>query len=187
VLWTTRDQGRTWNPLPEDADRTSPYNVDLGVEGTYGLWLEVQSNSGQGDAPRPNDPPQSWVEVDSTAPIVSLGRPKVGTGANASKVILTWRAGDAHLASRPISISYRVDRPDSPWVLIGDQIENTGKFVWTVPTTVPARFHVKVEAIDTLGNRGSADTEDLGAVLLDRARPRGKILGLDLPGGTARQ
>ncbi|MDB5352259.1 MAG: hypothetical protein JWN86_3506 [Planctomycetota bacterium] len=189
VLWTTRDGGRTWNRQAEDADRTSPYNVDLGGEGTFGLWLEVQSSSGQGDPPpAPGDRPLSWVEVDSTAPIVSLARPKVGTGANASKVILTWRAGDAHLAARPISLYYRLDRPESPWVPIADRLDNTGKFIWDVPSTMPARFHVKVEALDTLGNRGSADTtQDLGPVLLDRARPKGRIIGLDQPGGTTRQ
>ena len=102
----------------------------------FGLWLVVQSASGLGDPPPvPGDEPQSWVEVDSAAPVVSIDRPRVGSGANASKVQITWRAGDAHLAARPITLFYREERPDSPWVVISDRIENSGKFLWTVPTT----------------------------------------------------
>ena len=173
-LWTTRDGGRTWSRQPEDADRTSPYNVDLGGEGTYGLWLVVQSASGLGDPPpAPNDRPQSWVEVDSAPPVVSIDRPRVGTGASAGKVLVTWRAGDSHLSPKPITISYRAEGADSPWVPIASEIDNSGRFVWEAPMDVPPRIHLKVEATDTLGNRGAASTEDFGPVVLDRARPRG--------------
>ena len=40
--------------------------------------------------------------------------------------------------------------------------ENAGQFVWTVPATVPQRFHLKVEAVDSVGHRGSAETTDIG-------------------------
>ena len=187
-LWTTRDGGRTWSRQAEDGDRTSPYNVDLGGEGTYGLWLVVQSAAGLGDPPpAPGDRPQSWVEVDSTPPTVAIDRPRVGKGQSAGKVLVTWCAGDAHLADRPISIFYREDRADAPWVLIADRIDNSGRYTWVAPASVPPKFHVKVEAIDTLGNRGASDTQDLGAIVLDRARPRGRIIGLDPGAGTSRQ
>lgn len=187
-LWITRDAGRTWSPQVEDADRASPYNVDLGGEGTFGLWLVVQSASGLGDPPpAPGYRPQSWVEVDSAPPSVAIDRPRVGSGANSGKVMLTWRANDAHLAQRPVTLYYREDRPESPWVPIADRLDNTGKYVWTVPATVPPRLHVKVEALDTLGNRGSDDTTHSEPILLDRARPRGRIIGLDQGGGMSRQ
>jgi hypothetical protein len=179
-LWTTRDGGRTWNRQPEDADRTSPYNVDLGADGTYGLWLVVQSAAGLGDGPpAPGDRPQTWVEVDSTPPTVQLDRPKVGTGASVGKVLITWRASDAHLATRPILLSYRADRPDAPWQAITARTENTGRYVWTVPANVPPRFHVRIDAFDAVGNHSSAETSESGPVLVDRTRPRGRIIGLD--------
>jgi hypothetical protein len=179
-LWTTRDGGRSWNRQPEDVDRTSPYNVDLGGDGTFGLWLVVQSAAGLGDPPpAPGDRPQTWVEVDSTAPTVQLDRPKVGTGNSFGKVLITWRATDAHLANRPIQISYRADRPDATWQPITDRIENTGRYIWTLPASTPPRFHVRVDAYDAVGNRGSAETTDVGAVLVDRTRPKGRIIGLD--------
>ncbi len=189
-LWITRDGGRSWSRLPEDADRTSPYNVDLGGEGTFGLWLVVQSASGLGDPPpAPNDRPQSWVEVDSAPPSVTMDRPRVGTGANAGKVILSWRASDAHLATRPVTLFYREERADAQWTPLPgvEPQEASGRLVWIVPPTLSPKFHVKAEAVDTLGNRGSADSLDSGPILVDRARPRGRILGLDQANGTSRQ
>lgn len=179
-LWTTRDGGRSWNRQPEDVDRTSPYNVDLGGDGTFGLWLVVQSAAGLGDPPpAPGDRPQTWVEVDSTPPTVQLDRPKVGTGNSFGKVLITWRAADAHLANRPIQISYRADRPDASWQPITDRIENTGRYIWTLPASTPPRFHLRIEAYDAVGNRAAAETTETGAVLVDRTRPKGRIIGLD--------
>lgn len=182
-LWVTRDGGRTWSRLTEDTDRVSPFAVDLtslGGDGTFGLSLVARSASGLGDTPpAPGDLPQMWVEVDSTAPQVQLEPVRVGTGLNAGKVAISWRASDAHLAARPVILSYRPDQPGSRWQPITDRIENTGRFIWSVPATAPARFHLRVDVIDTLGNRGSAETTETGPVLVDRTRPRGRIIGLD--------
>lgn len=179
-LWVTRDGGRTWSRQPEDSDHQSPYNVDLGGEGTFGLWLVVQSASGLGDPPPgPGDRPQQWVEVDNAPPSLSLDRPMIGKGANVGRVAITWRAGDAHPASRPVSLFYRADRTGADWTPIVTNLDNTGKYVWTVPPEVPPKFHVRIDVVDALGNRATADTTDAGAIVLDRARPRGKILGLD--------
>ena len=181
-LWYTRDSGRNWSRMPEDPDRRSPYDVDLHGEGTFGLWLVVQSASGLGDpAPQPGDRPQSWVEVDATAPVVQLDRPRIGIGQSAGKILITWRATDPHLGSRPISLFYRPDRPDASWAPIreADHIDNTGRFVWTLPGNVPPRFHLKLDAVDTLGNIGTVETTDGGPILVDRTRPKGRIVGLD--------
>jgi hypothetical protein len=182
-LWITRDGGRTWSRLPEDTDRVSPYQVDvsgMGGDGTFGLTLVARSLSGLGDQPpAPGDPPQMWVEVDSAPPVVQLDPPRVGTGVHAGKVAIDWRVTDAHLASRPIIISYRPDQPGARWRPITERIDNTGRFIWTVPLNVPPRFHLRVDAIDTVGNRGFAETTESGPVLVDRTRPRGRIIGLD--------
>ena len=47
------------------------------------------------------------------------------------------------------------------------------------PANVPPRFHVKVEVADTAGNRGAAETSDGTPVVVDRTRPRSRIIGLD--------
>ena len=178
-LWTTRGGGRTWSRQPEDADHKSPYEVDLGGEGTFGLWLVVQGASGLGDPPpAPGDRPQTWVEVDASPPTVQLDPPRPGVGRSSGNLTITWRAVDAHLAPQPITISYKPDTPDAPWQPIA-RVENTGKYTWPIPARVPPRFHIKVEAVDAGGHRGSADTTETGAVTIDRARPKGRILGLD--------
>ena len=142
-------------------DRVSPIDVDLGGEGTYGLCLVARSASGLGDQPpAPGDPPQSWVEVDSTPPAVQLLTPQVGTGVNSGKVAIAWRASDLHLPPKSVSLSWRADQPGAHWQTIADGQENSGQFVWTVPPTAPQRFHLKVEATDTVGHRGSAETTD---------------------------
>ena len=111
-LWMTQDGGRTWIRRGEDPDRVSPFDVDLGGEGTFGLSLVARSASGLGDQPpAPGDPPQTWVEVDATPPAVQLYPPQIGTGPHAGKVAITWRASDLHLAPRSVSLFWRPDQP----------------------------------------------------------------------------
>ena len=94
-----------------------------------------------------------------------------------------WRSrgGRATFTSPPksVSISWRPDQPGADWQTIADAQENAGQFIWTVPPTAPQRFHLKVEAIDSVGHRGSADTTEMGPVMVDRSRPRSRIIGLD--------
>jgi hypothetical protein len=179
-LWITQDGGRTWIRRGDDQDRVSPIEVDLGGEGTYGLCLVARSASGLGDQPpAPGDAPQSWVEVDSTSPVVQLQPPQVGSGVNSGKVAIAWRATDLHLSPKSVSLLWRPDQLGAPWQTIADSQDNSGQYIWTVPPTVPQRFHLKVEAVDTVGHRGAADTSEMGAVMVDRSRPRSRIIGLD--------
>jgi len=179
-LWITQDGGRTWIRRGDDPDRVSPIDVDLGGEGTYGLCLVARSASGLGDQPpAPGDPPQSWVEVDGTPPLVQLQPPQVGTGVNSGKVAIAWRASDLHLPPKSVSISWRPDQPGAAWQTLAEGQDNAGQFVWTVPVTVPQRFHLKVEAVDAVGHHGSAETTDMGPIVVDRSRPRSRIIGLD--------
>ena len=102
-------------------------------------------------------------------------------GAHAGKVAVSWQASDLHLADRSVSLFWRSDQPGSPWQPIpdGQAQENTGQFIWAVPPDLPPKFHIRAEAIDTVGNRGGAETTDSGPVIVDRSRPRIRILGLD--------
>ncbi len=179
-LWITQDGGRTWIRRSDDPDRASPIDVDLGGEGTYGVCLVARSASGLGDQPpAPGDPPQSWVEVDSTPPFVQLYPPQVGTGTNSGKVAIAWRASDLHLAPKSVSIFWRPDQPGTEWQLLVEGQENVGSYIWSLPPTIPPRFHLRVEAVDTVGHRGGAETTNIGPVMVDLSRPRSRIIGLD--------
>ncbi|HEU5115788.1 MAG TPA: hypothetical protein VFT74_03855, partial [Isosphaeraceae bacterium] len=176
-----QDGGRTWFPQPEDTDKQSPYSVDLKGDGTFGLWLVVQGVSGLGDTPpTPGTRPNLLVEVDSVAPVLEIDPPRVGSGSYAGKVMVTWRASDPHLGSRPVNLTYQAEGApaDAPWIPI-DRVENTGQYIWTVPPGAPPRFRIRVEVADSLDHRSVAVT---GPILVDRARPTGKILGLDMGG-----
>ncbi len=176
-LYVTTDGGRTWFSRGEDADKRSPFQVDLGGEGTFGLKLVARSAANQGDQPpNPGELPRTVVEVDSTGPDVKLDPPKVV----GNRALLTWHAKDPHPAPRSVMISVRSDAPDGHWQSITPApIENNGHFTWVLPARCPPRIHFRVDVLDALGNRGHAETIEMGAVLVDRTRPRGRILGLD--------
>ncbi|AMV36116.1 hypothetical protein [Planctomyces sp. SH-PL62] len=184
-LWMTRDGGRTWIRRGEDPDRASPIDVDLGGEGTFGISLVARSSSGLGDLPPSSgDLPQTWVEVDTTPPSMQLFPPEIGSGVHSGKVAISWRAGDLNLAPKPVSILWRPDQPGAEWVPVVQAQDPVGQFVWTVPAHFPPRFHIRVEAVDTAGNRGGAETPEAGPVMVDRSRPKSRIIGLDPNGRT---
>lgn len=179
-LWVTQDGGRSWFLKGEDPDRTSPFPVDLGGEGTFGLRLVARAASGLGDTPPgPGDPPHLTVEVDSTPPTVQILPPVVGTGVHAGKVLVKWRASDVHLGPKAASLSWRPEQAGARWQMIAEGLDGNGQFVWAVPPTVPPRFHLRVDVLDDAGNRGFAETTEGSPVYLDRTRPRTRILGLD--------
>ena len=88
-----------------------------------------------------------------------------------------------------MTLSWRLDQTGAPWQTIAEGQENAGQFIWTVPPSVPQRFHVKVEAVDSVGHRSWAETTDMGPIMVDRSRPRSRIIGLDpnARSGTARR
>ena len=179
-LWVTRDGGRSWSRRGEDADRQSPFAVDLGAEGTFGLKLVALSAVNQGDQPPvAGEVPQLTVEVDSTPPVVRLDPVQVGNGPNANKVAFFWQASDLHIGPRSVTISVRPEGPNTQWQPIGPAVDNTGRYIWTLPTNAPPKFHVKIDVADEAGNVGSAETPENQAVVIDRSRPKSRIIGLD--------
>jgi hypothetical protein len=176
-LYITTDGGRNWFKRGEDPDRTSPFPVDLGGEGTFGLKLVCKSSANLGDQPPTNgEVPLTIIEVDSSGPVVKLDPIRVV----GSKAILTWHSNDPHPLGRSVLISVKADTPESQWQPITPApIENNGKFTWILPPNCPPRVHFRVDVTDSLGNRGFAETTETGAILVDRTKPRGRITGLD--------
>ena len=179
-LWITRDGGKNWSRWAEDSDRTSPFPVDLGGEGFYGLSIVARSLAGQGDEiPRPGSQAQIWVEVDSTPPAIVLNTIKLGVGNQSGRVLIPWRAEDRNFVSRPISLFYRPETSNQ-WIPIAENIENSGQYFWTPGPQVPPVFHIRIEAVDKAGNKSGVDTTTYEPVLFDRTRPRAKIIGLNI-------
>jgi hypothetical protein len=110
---------------------------------------------------------------------VQLDPPVVGTGQYLGKISIKWRSSDLHPAPQPVTLAWRADQPGAQWYPIVERLENTGHYVWTVPPNIPARFHLRVDVLDAAGNRSTAETVEGSPVIVDRARPRSRILGLE--------
>jgi hypothetical protein len=178
-LWVTQNGGRTWSPLAQDSDRKPPFPVALGGEGVFGLKLVARSASKLGDSPpEPGEAPDYLVEVDSTPPVVKLDRVQVGVGPDAGKIALTWHASDLHLGPRPVTISVRPEGA-AEWRPIGPPVENSSRYVWTLPPTAPQRFYVRVQVADSVGNVGTDETPEGSPLNIDRTRPKGRITRIE--------
>ena len=173
-LWYTQD-GRNWQKYAEQAKPEPPFVFEVAREGLYGFSLVARSGVGIGDRPpQAGDPPQIWVEVDLTKPDVRLLSADVGRGADAGSLTVTWTAADKNLGRNPITLAYS-EHAEGPWQTIAASLENTGRYVWRMPSTgVPYRFLVKVEAADRAGNVGAALTPQ--PVIVDLSRPKPVIL-----------
>jgi hypothetical protein len=154
-VWYTRD-GQTWQKSPSGIQRENPYYVDVEEEGVYGFTFVARTGLGGGkEPPTTGDPPQIWVEVDVTRPVVFLTATQPGSGSRTLTV--NWTATDKNLGRRPISL-YFADEHTSQWLPIAVNLENSGSYAWQIPLSVPNSFKVRVDATDLAGNVGSAET-----------------------------
>jgi hypothetical protein len=177
-LWYTQDLGgRNWQKYMEDPGAKPPIQFDVAGEGLYGFTLVVRSGVGLGDRPpQVGDQPQVWVEVDLTKPVVRLGSVDVGRGADAGRLTINWTATDKNLGRLPITLSY-AEQAGGQWTPIATGVENSGRYVWQMPTGVPYRFLIKVEATDKAGNVGADETPK--PVIVDLAQPKAVILTVE--------
>jgi hypothetical protein len=175
-LWFTRD-GQTWQKYSEDPGRKPPYIFEAHDEGVYGFSLIVRSGVGLRDRePRKGDPPQLWVEVDLTKPVVHWAKAEVGRGSDSGWLTITWAATDKNLGRQPITLSYAKEL-QGPWTQIASNLENTGRYRWQMPPGIPFRFFVRVEATDQAGNVGVLDLPE--PAIVDLHQPKGFILDVE--------
>lgn len=179
-LWVTRD-GRNWQKFKEDTGNGQsgpqpPFIVEVNEEGQYGFTLVARSGVGLGERPpQLGDPPQVWVEVDLTKPVVrvlSIDPPRTAEDRN---LTIAWSASDKNLARQPITLSY-AEQIDGTWTPIASNLENTGRYVWPMPSNVPFRVYIRVEAADRAGNIGSAQTAN--PILVDLSKPKVNIINV---------
>ena len=99
-LWYTLYNVRSWNKLneyPIDLKNTAELNqskkltFEVNDEGIYGITLVAKSGVGLGDQPpKVGDPPQFWIEVDLTKPVVEIQNVIVGRGIDKGKLTISW-------------------------------------------------------------------------------------------------
>jgi len=180
-LWVTRD-GRTWQKFKEDTGNGQtgpqpPFIVEVNDEGQYGFTLVARSGVGLGERPpQVGDPPQVWVEVDLTKPIVRIQNIDPPRSVEDRNLTIAWSASDKNLGRQPITLSYS-ELAEGPWTPIASNLENTGRYVWPMPLNLPFRIYVKVEAADRAGNVGSAQTAN--PILVDLSKPKVTITTIE--------
>jgi hypothetical protein len=176
-LWYTQDGSKSWKKREVPPQSQPPYIIEVNDEGLYGFTLLARNGVGLSkDPPQPGDLPQVWVEVDLTSPVVHLTGVNAKCTSKSQNVVIRWTATDKNLAPKPITLSY-AQKAEGPWKPIATHLENTGRFEWPLPTEVPSRFLIRVEATDAVGNLGMDQTPK--PVLMDRAQPTVSIITIE--------
>jgi hypothetical protein len=171
--YATRDGGKTWIGLGEDADRHSPFEFDLPEDGVYGISLVVSTGGRTSGPPAAGDAPDWWVEVDSTRPVVVVSEIRRGSGDELGQVTLIWSARDKNLGSEAVELLWAT-QPEGPWqtALRGLKAEGTAR--WSLPHDVTGRIYLRLEATDKAGNVGRWELREP----LEMAKPKAKVLGV---------
>jgi hypothetical protein len=179
-LWYTRD-GQRWSKFQGAPQMQSPLAVDVVEDGLYGFTVVARNGMGIGKAPpTPGEPPQIWVDVDTTRPEVhllqALTKPpgvavnpwqfslfrgfcqgllgtQAGSNENGRTLTMRWTATDRNLVPRPITLSY-AESPQGPWIPFATNLENNGHYTWNMSPGLPSQLLVRVSAIDRVGNIG---------------------------------
>lgn len=181
-VWITRDCGQSWQRLCEDADRTSPVEVELPGEGEFGLALSVTNGRGfGGEPPQPGTPPEWVIEVDTIKPVAEFQAIKPLSGPEAGQILITWVARDRNLSAEPVELYYAPQR-EGPWHLIAKGIRNDGQYRWTAPPEVGGKVFLRMVVTDQAGNSCTCETEQ--PVLVNAGyRPRIRIIGVGIVPG----
>jgi hypothetical protein len=171
-FWATRDHGKTWQRVADESNGRSPAQLVLPGDGVYGIAIR---SGGNRQAPTASEPPDCWIEVDTTKPFVNLLPPTVGTGAEAGTLLILWTAHDKNLAPDSVALAYAT-QPGGPWQPIVTGHKNEGVYRWALPPDVGGQVYLRLEVSDRAGNVGRAELQQ--PVVLDAGKPRVKVLAI---------
>lgn len=174
--YAVHEDSRRWMKIGEDSDRTSPIEVTLPAEGRWGIHLAVSAAMRPAAPPTANEQPDWWIEVDTTAPLVSIDSATLGQGDETGLLVLQWSIRDKHLKSDTVD-AYWSSHAEGPWQPIARGLRAEGPYRWPIPREAGARVFIKIEAQDRAGNVGRAVTPQ--PVSLEAPRPRGRVLGIN--------
>ncbi|MCA9216572.1 MAG: hypothetical protein KDB27_26060 [Planctomycetales bacterium] len=151
-LWVTTNGGHNWSSYGTDDDLTSPFYVEVENEGTYGFQLLIHSTEGQSTAPpQDGDAPEISIEVDTTKPVAFL-RDAFVERDNPEVMSIEWNATDRNLSAGSITLSY-AETLNGPWVVIANDVKNTGRYRWQMPEQLPRAVNIQIDVVDDGGNR----------------------------------
>lgn len=156
-LWSTRDM-KIWKKCEVSRPAPNTYSLEVKDDGLYGFTLVARNNLASGSTgPRVGDMPQVWVTVDTIRPLVQLQGVDLNLTAKSPTLVIRWNAHDRNFNRKPVTISY-AEQAEGPWVALASGVENTGRYEMAPTVSLPHRFFVRVEAVDTAGNAGTSQT-----------------------------
>jgi hypothetical protein len=166
-LWV-RDEKSAWrlatkqsvSITPDTPEPTIRIPYQAKKDGLYGfIVVPVNGAGGKQPDPRPGDPAQMLVYVDTEAPVVKVSSVRVSPGGvRGPRVEIEWSVVETNLLPSPIVIEYAANKtaPDKQWKPITDQpLPNTGRYIWEVEDKALWHFYIRVRAMDKAANSGS--------------------------------
>jgi hypothetical protein len=176
-IWITKDQSQSWQKLGEDLERKSPVMIELPGEGLYGINIVVSNGRGfGGNPPNPGDAPDTWVEVDTTRPVVEIKDIRPGGPDDAGTLHINWNATDRNLGSEPVDLYFAGSRTGA-WSVMAKGLRNDGHYRWVPPANIGSQVYVRLVARDLAGNATVLETTQAFAID-DMSRPRGRLIGI---------
>ena len=182
-IWGTTDM-HTWKKYDTKPRSPSSLAVEVKDEGLYGFTMIARGKDEPGSQPPSSEPPQVWVAVDLSKPVVQLLSAEATVQARKPSLLVRWNAKDRNFGSRPITLLY-ADHPEGPWRPLAANLENSGRYEGSLPPNLAASLYVRVQAADLMGNVGVAQTRALhlpeqSSTSTDRAHKRSvSILSVD--------
>lgn len=156
-IWGTTDM-HDWKKYDTETRSASSLSVQVKGEGLYGFTMIARGKDETGKSQAPSsEPPQVWVAVDLTKPVVQLLGAELSVKAKTPTLLVRWNAKDRNLCPRPITLLY-AERADGPWQPIAANLENSGRYEGSLPPSLADTVYVRVQAADLMGNVGTAQT-----------------------------
>lgn len=175
VLYVTEDNGRNWFRYGDDKDLKSPLKVDTRGEGTFGFAVRVRNGVGFSDPPpQPGEVPSVVVTVDQTPPALRMATPQLLT-LGQGIIRLQWEIQEANPADAAVRLEYAT-QAEGPWSPVFDWQQNPTGFEMPVDDNLPPAIHFRLLARDQAGNVSTTQTAQ--AVLIDRKRPKARVLSV---------
>jgi tetratricopeptide (TPR) repeat protein len=163
-LWTTADGGESWSTYGRDEDTESPMPYTAPADAAQiGFYLRAADKVGNATpAPAAGQSPQHTLTFDTEGPTVRIlefaeGRRFIRAD---SAVDIQWEAGDPNLKPNSVSIAWSADAGNT-WETLATGRPAAGRYTWRVPSGMDQNLNnclLRVTAVDTLGNQGSAET-----------------------------
>jgi hypothetical protein len=147
--------------------------VRVEEECLYGFRIVVISGAGLGDPPpKSGDKPSIWIGVDLTRPTAKITSAEFGSGNNENKLVIAWEVSDKMLADKTVTLYYSAQL-GGQFTPFASNLENSGRYVWSIDNTIPPLVFLRLEIVDEAGNHAFYDLPQ--PIPLDRSRPTGRI------------